>query len=358
MLHYYHYRLRAFKAELRMLGKQLEQFTLLVSAMFFIYLPSLVMGIFFGLGKLVESDSVRLTLEVSFGFLLMQSLLIQTVKSGILDSHRRTFHHTLLSNRVHKFIADHSLLLLSHLLFLAAFVMAVSMGWANLMKTPQLLMFMGAQFALAVLQLYRPKSAFLSLCVALGLVYIVNSVMVYFLTILAVMAVGACIKPRPTHYKVAAISAYGFWTQLVIEQPWMVLWRIGMSTLTYWCTMIIVTERPDLSSYYSLMALLFNLLWWSSLLLDTNKQVIVHRGFWQSLAMLDEMQHSQYLMVMMCTTVAWLIGVLLFGMGVFEISILLVTPLMMLAIVKRPKSLALVWATLVIGIMLSKVLFG
>ncbi|KZN65328.1 DUF6136 family protein [Pseudoalteromonas luteoviolacea] len=358
MLHYYQYRLRAFKVELQELRKQLEQFTLLVSAMFFIYLPSLVMAIFFGLGKLVESESVRLTLEVSFGFLLMQSLLIETVKSAILDSARRTFHHTLLSNRVHKFIADNSLLLMCHLLFIAAFIMAASMGWAKLLQAPQLLLFMASQFMLAVVQLYRPHATILTLSVALGLVFVSNSVAMYFIFVLTVMTVGVFINPRLIDFKVRAITANGFWLQLIIEKPWMILWRLGVSTLTYWCTQIIVTERPDLAAYYSLMALLFNLLWWSSLLLETNKQIVIHRGFWQSLAMLEVMQRSQNLVVMLCTSVAWLIGVALFGVSVFELIILLVTPLMMLTIVKRPKSLALVWATLVIAIMLSKVLFG
>ncbi|MCF2860413.1 DUF6136 family protein [Pseudoalteromonas sp. SMS1] len=358
MLHYYSYRLQAFKTELRELRKQLEQFTLLVSAMFFIYLPSLVMAIFFGLGKLVESDSVHLTMAVSFGFLLMQSLLIQTLKDAILDSARRAFHSTLLGNRIHKVVADNGLLLLCHLLFLAACVMAISMGWSNLLQAPHLLVFMLLQCLLAVLQLYRPYAVILTLCTAVGMIYVIDDVMVYFFALFTMMLVGAWVKPRRMHYKVKVISSYGFWLQLIIEQPWMLLWRIGVSTLTYWCALIIITERPDLSSYYSVMALLFNLLWWSSLLLDTNKQIALHHGFWQSLAMLAVMQRSQYCVVMLCCVITWLIGVLLLGIGVFEIVVLLSSPLMMWSIVKRPKSLALVWATLVISIMLSKVLFG
>ncbi|TQF71963.1 DUF6136 family protein [Pseudoalteromonas luteoviolacea] len=357
MLHYYTYRLEAFKSEIRELGKQLEQFTLLVSALFFIYLPSLVMAVFFGLGKLVESDSVRLTLEVSFGFLLMQSLLIQTVKSAILDSARRSYHNSLLRNRIHKFIADNSLLLMCHLLFLAACIMATSMGWSNLKQAPQLLMFMTSQFILAVIQLYRPQIVIVTLCVALGLVFVVNEVMLYFFTILLVMIMGIFIKPRVIVYKVNSISALGFWQQLVVERPWMLLWRLGVSTLTYWCALVIVTERPDLSRYYSLMALLFNLLWWSSLLLDTNRQILSHRGFWQSLAMLEVMQRGQYLVVASCCASTWLIGVLIFGIGLFEALVLLATPIMMWVIIQRPKSLALVWATIVVAIMLSKVLF-
>ncbi|AOT09465.1 DUF6136 family protein [Pseudoalteromonas luteoviolacea] len=356
MLHYYQYRFAAFKVELRELRRQLAEFSLLLASLFFIYLPGLALGIFYALGKIVQFESESDVIYMTFGFLLLQSLLLHTLKSAVLDMAHRNYHGTLLKSRFHQWVADQGLLLLCHVLFLFALFLAVSMGWQSLLQAPQFMMFMLAQLILAITLLYRPISACVILITACLLVFVCESFKAYYLA-LALTLVGSLLLPR--YYKAVRlnkVTAHSFWWQWTIVQPWAVLWRLGMTILTYWCTWVIVTERPDLKSYYAVMAQLFNVLWWSSLLIDTNKQTIKYRSYWQTLSQFKQVQRSQCIFVASLTSVMWLCGLVVLGSGVFEFLTLFVTPVMMWVILRSVRFMALTWAVAVVTLMLTKIL--
>ncbi|MDK1287509.1 DUF6136 family protein [Pseudoalteromonas umbrosa] len=356
MVHYYRYRLSAFKVELKELRRQLAEFSLLLATLFFVYLPGLALGVFFALGKIVQYESESQVIYMTFGFLLLQSLLLHTLKSAVLDTAHRSYHGTLLKSRVHQWLADQGLLLLCHVLFLSALLLAVSMGWENLRQAPQLIMFMLLQLMLAATLLYRPISVLVVLIAACLLTFICQYFMTYYAALIVLLGVSLWLPRDYKAIKLSKATAHSFWVQWTLEQPWVVIWRIGMTILTYWCIWIIVTERPDLKSYYVVMAQLFVVLWWSSLLIDTNKQVIKHRSFWYSLSQFKQIQLSQCVFVFSLTTLMWLGGIYLLGSGTFELLTLFATPLMMWVILHSVRFMALTWAIVVVAIMLTKVL--
>ncbi|KZN66293.1 hypothetical protein N473_09880 [Pseudoalteromonas luteoviolacea CPMOR-1] len=358
MVHYYRYRFSAFKVELKELRRQLAEFSLLLATLFFVYLPGLALGVFFALGKIVQYESESDVIYMTFGFLLLQSLLLHTLKSAVLDTAHRNYHGTLLKSRIHQWVADQGLLLLCHVLFLFALFLAVSMGLQNLLQSPQLVMFMLAQLALATALLYRPISVFVVLITACLLMFVCESFTTYYVA-LAVIFVGSLLLP--CHYKAVKLSkvtAHSFWWQWTIEQPWAVIWRLGVTILTYWCIWIIVTERPDLKSYYAVMAQLFTVLWWSSLLIDTHKQVIKYRSYWHALSQFTQVQRSQCMFVFSLTFMMWFSGLVLLGSGIFEFLTVLVTPVMMWVILRAARYMALTWAVAVVVLMLTKVLIA
>ncbi|ESP91363.1 DUF6136 family protein [Pseudoalteromonas luteoviolacea] len=356
MIHYYRYRLTAFRIELKALRQQLAEFSLLLGTLFFIYVPSLAMGVFFALGKIVQYETDSEVIRVTFGFLLLQSLLLQTVKSAVLDTTHRNYHSSILTSRFHKLIADQGLLLICHVLFLAALAMALAMGWQNVMQVPHLLFFMAAQLGLAMTLLYRPIALLAVLVSAFAMALLIEQITVYYAGLFAVLLLSLFLPSSYQGIKLRHISTYTYWLQWVIEQPWVLIWRLGMTILTYWCTWVIVTERPDLKSYYVVMAQLFTVLWWGTLLIDTNKQVRQFHRFWSSISKLEGVHRSQCVVVLSVTLTVWISGIGIFGLGLFEVLTVLVTPVLMWVILHSARYLALVWAVSVVAIMLAKVL--
>ncbi|MBQ4836414.1 DUF6136 family protein [Pseudoalteromonas luteoviolacea] len=356
MVHYYRYRLNAFRVELKALRQQLAEFSLLLGTLFFIYVPSLAMGVFFALGKIVQYETDSEVIRVTFGFLLLQSLLLQTLKSAVLDTAHRNYHSSILTSRLHKWIADQGLLLMCHVLFLAALAMALAMGWQNVMQVPHLLLFLAAQLGLAMTLLYRPISLFAVLVSAFGMALFIEQITVYYAGLFAMLLLSLFLPSNYQGVKLERISTYTYWLQWAMEQPWVLIWRFGLTILTYWCTWVIVTERPDLKSYYVVMAQLFAVLWWGTLLIDTNKQVLQFSRFWSSISKLDSMQRSQCVVVFSVTLTVWSSGIGIFGLGLFELLTVLVTPVLMWVILHSARYLALVWAVSVVAIMLAKVL--
>ncbi|MCO7186807.1 MULTISPECIES: DUF6136 family protein [unclassified Pseudoalteromonas] len=357
MLHYYQYRFRAFRVALTALLRQLQQFSLMFVTLFFIFIPQLIIGVFFGLGKLVSFDSHGVAMKVAFGFLLLQSLLLQAVKPAITDIRHRAYHLTLLRTRFHQFVADWLLLLVCHVLFGAALLLAVSMGTATLWEAPQLPGFMLAQWLFALALLYRPQTLVSSLCVAFVAVWLAPSIQAYLAVSVLWLALD-WVRPR---LKLAApqpqLSSVSFWYYVIKEYPWMVLWRAGASFLALWAGMIMAHERPDLLHYYTLMILLVNQLWWSSLYLDTSKQVMGRRGFWRSLGLDSQIEFSQSVLIYGLCLISWLAGVVLLNGELFTVSVIATCPALVWTLKHYPQRFAVVWGCASVTLMMIKVLF-
>ncbi|MCG7534757.1 DUF6136 family protein [Pseudoalteromonas sp. OOF1S-7] len=357
MLHYYQYRYRACRNALAVLMKQLQQFSLMFLTLFFIFIPQLIIGVFYGLGKLVSFESHNLAMKVAFGFLLLQSLLLQAVKPAIMDSTYRAFHATLLRGRLHQYTADWVLLLACHVLLIAALILAQSIGIDNLWQAPQLSGFMLAQWLFALTLLYRPQTLLSSLLIAFVAIWLAPSIYIYLVVIILCLALGWLRPEFRVGMPQPQINLISFWYYVIKTTPWMLLWRSGASLLTLWAGLIIAEERPDLLHYYTLAILLVNQLWWSSLYLDTNKQVAGRRSFWRSLGVYSRLVNSQSLLIYGLCFASWLGVVVLLDGELFSLAVILSSPLLMWTVQSHPQRLAVVWAGLSVTLMMLKVLF-
>ncbi|MCG7563976.1 DUF6136 family protein [Pseudoalteromonas sp. McH1-42] len=357
MLHYYQYRYRACRVQLAVLMKQLQQFSMMLITLFFIFIPQLIIGVFYGLGKLVSFDSHHLAIKVAFGFLLLQSLLLQALKPAITDSAHRAYHRTLLRGRLHQVAADWILLLGCHVLFVAALILAVSIGFDKLWQAPQLPAFMLLQWCFALILLYRPQALVSSLLVAFTAVWLVPSLPIY----LAVITLWLALDWFRPEIKLAlpqpSLTPASFWYYVIKTSPWMIVWRAGASLITLWAGLIMAKERPDLLHYYTLVILLINQLWWSSLYLDTDKHVTGRRQFWRSLDMYPQLVRSQSLLIYGLCFASWLGAIVLLNGELFNLAVLVSTPLLVWTVTYHPRRLAVVWGCISVALMMFKVLF-
>ncbi|WP_165389123.1 DUF6136 family protein [Pseudoalteromonas rubra] len=357
MLHFYQYRYRAWRTALAVLMKQLQQFSLMFVTLFFIFIPQLIIGVFYGLGKLVSFDSHDLAIKVAFGFVLLQSLLLQAVKPAIMDTAHRAFHPTLLHSRLHQYAADWLLLLACHSLFIAALILAMSIGIDKLWQAPQLPGFMLVQWLFALALLYRPQTLLSAILVAFVAIWLVPTIEIYLAVILLWLALD-WVRPRlRVTLPQPRLNLVSFWYYVIQASPWMLLWRSGASLLTMWAGLIIAKERPDLLHYYTLVILLVNQLWWSSLYLDTNKQVAGRRAYWRGLGVYSQLVISQSLLIYGVSLASWLGGVLLLNGEPFSLAVILGSPLLMWVVQRHPQRLAVAWGSFSVTVMMIKVLF-
>ncbi|MBE0368886.1 DUF6136 family protein [Pseudoalteromonas aurantia] len=356
MKHFYQYRYRAFKAELKELVNQLNQFILMITTLFYIFLPGLIASLFFGLGKIVQSDSILVSIQVAFAYLLIQTLLITVLKPAILDSRHRCFQNSILPRAWHKYLADVVLLLASHVLLVTTLILAVAMGWEKLSQAPQLLLFMLTQVSFAMGLLYRPQAVNWALLMAFISLWWSPSIL-HFLVCTNVLLIGCWFIPKVHSPNLTyPINIWSFWVHYAFAHSWVLTWRATATFLVLWAADIIQIMRPDLLHWYMLAAVLINQLWWSTLMIETNQHLQETRLFWESLGKYKDIKRVQIFLLSILCIILWCCSGFLLGFDIYMSGALLCMPALMYSAINKPKLTAVVWASSSISLFVIKVI--
>ncbi|WP_105167781.1 DUF6136 family protein [Pseudoalteromonas sp. T1lg23B] len=353
---YLQYRITAYRYALKTLFKQLNQFALMISTLFYIFLPGLIAAMFFGLGKIVQSDSEHTSSQVMWGCLLLQTLLLNVLKPVILDDAHRMFHHSLIKNKSTIITADIAQLLISHVLLWMSIVLALAMGFDKLMKAPHFVGFVLTQVSMGVTLLYRPQAVVLTLITAFVLLSMTLSNLAYLAWFNAVMLMSCFVKPIRLSYSPTQLTVWSFWILYCVHYSWSLIWRVSASLLVIWAVAIIGAERPELLHWYTPMVALFALLIWASLGIKTTQYISEHRLFWVSLKQFGTLKKAQHVLIFVWYFLSWLTGAILLGMDGFSLVILAQVPVLQWCATNIPQRLAVCWGSLAVTTYLAKAL--
>ena len=357
MKHYFSYRHQAFSLAISELFKQLQQFVLMLMTMFYIFLPGLIAGLFFGLGKIVQSSSEVVSMQVGLAYLIFQSLLLTVLKPAILDLKHRTFHITLLKNKLPQILSDITALMMCHLLFGLSVFLMISMGADKLSRAPHYIAFAFTQLSFALVLMYRPAAVIWASMLAFSGLFVFESTLAFFLVLNALLLISLYLPKRLNCSYHITITPWTFWLSYFKDNIWSLTWRFTMSGLVFWAVFIIVTERSDLVHWYALGGALINQLWWSSLFIETNQHVREHQLFWKSLNQFTQIKRTQYMYLIALSSMFTLPMLSLFSSHLSMWMSLLITPFVLIFCKNRPQFMAVVWASLAISFIMLMVIF-
>jgi hypothetical protein len=356
MTYFYEYRYKAFKTALTELINQLNQFILMITTLFYIFLPGLIASLFFGLGKIVQSESVLVSIQVIFAYLFMQTLLITVLKPAILDSQHRCFQLSILPNKLHQYLADITLLLASHVMLIATVILAIAMGPDKLIKAPQLVLFILTQISFSVVLLYRLQSVVWALLIVFLSLWWFSST-VQFLLFTNIVLIICCYVPKLQVPNLTySVNIWSFWVAYALTYSWALIWRFAATFLVLWATAIIQSVRSDLLHWYMLAAVLINQLWWSTLMIETAQLLKETRLFWESLGKYKDILRVHIFLLSIICIVLWCGTGLLFGFDMYMIGALFCLPILMYSAVNKPKLVAVTWAVSAVTVFLIKVM--
>ncbi|MAD89870.1 MAG: hypothetical protein CMK64_09220 [Pseudoalteromonas sp.] len=356
MKHFYAYRYQAFNLAIQEIFKQLQQFVLMLATLFYIFLPGLIAGLFFGLGKVVQSSSVQVSMQVALAYLIFQSLILAVFKPAILDSKNRIFHTTLLKHNAPQWACDFMAMLTCHVLWLLSLVLMLAMGPDKLSRAPHFVLFMFSQLSFAWVLLYRPSALFWAFISGFVLLAFSQSV-IGFLVCLNAALLASYFMPQTIRFNFKPkINIWTIWLSYFSADLWRITWRITMSGLVFWAVFIIAIERPDLVHWYALGGALLNQLWWASLLIETNQFISKHKLYWQSINAYSKVAKVQWFYLALLASIFTLPFLSLFT-GHFSIWLsFMLTPMVILLAKNRSQLLAVVWASCSILLILSMAL--
>ena len=344
MKQYFLYRRQAFSIAMNELFKQLQQFALMIVTLFNIFLPGLIAGLFFGIGKIVQSGSDSISMQVGLAFLIFQSLLITVLRPAILDLKHRTFHFTLLKTRMPQILSDLTALIICHVLFALSLILTLSMGIEKLSKAPHFILFMLAQLSFSIAQIYRQPAVIWSCLLGLVSLPFFDTPSTFFAGLNVFIILSLWLPRNISISFTINITPWTFWLSYFKNHIWTLTWRTTMSGLVFWLVFIIVTERPDLIHWYVLGGALLNQLWWSSLLIETSQITKKHALFWRSINRLRQIEVTQFTYLIVLSTLFTLPLLYLFTDHISLLMSVLVTPCLLILCRHRLKYLAVSWA--------------
>ena len=356
MRHYYVYRYQAFNLAIQEIFKLLQQFVLMLATLFYIFLPGLIAGLFFGLGKVVQSSSVQVSMQVALAYLIFQSLILAVFKPAILDSKNRIFHTTLLKHNTPQLVSDFMAMLTCHVLWLLSLVLMLAMGPDKLSKAPQFMLFMFSQLSFAWVLLLRPPALFWAFISGFVLLAFAQSVIGFLVCLNVALLVGYFMPQTIRLNFMPKINIWTIWLSYFSADLWRITWRITMSGLVFWAVYIIAIERADLVHWYALGGALLNQLWWASLLVETNQFINKHKLYWQSINAYSKVAKAQWLYLTLFASLFTLPFLFLYSGHVSIWLSLMLTPMVILLAKNRSQLLAVVWASCSILLILSMVL--
>lgn len=264
------YRFGAYKAELTQLFLQLKSFGLL----FLVVLGSSVLGLvlllLLGLGKIIDSsDTPQYGAQMAWLYLLLQSVMLSAMKSAIKNSPQRAFQQTLVK-RYWLVLIDIKLLLLSNGWLIASLVIAIDLSINQWLRVPHFLVFLLLQFTLGILCLYKPIAlvyGFLLSAMWLMVPFDVSP-LVYQCGFVLVFALSSLMAPFNFTAKLELSSLTGFWLMFFMQNSWTLVWRGALLLCVFVVSQVLLQQRADLVTIFSIVSLAYLVLFSSSLHFD------------------------------------------------------------------------------------------
>ncbi|MEJ6474897.1 DUF6136 family protein [Pseudoalteromonas piscicida] len=350
MFYYYRYRKTALSQSLQAIGQQVQQFGLMIAALFQAYLLGLIAVMFMGIGKIVESDDPATAVQVAWGLIAAQSFILLVFRDAVLDKPHRSYHFTLLRTTLHQKIADGFSLLVVHPLLLMTLILGYSIGIDKLPQAGSLIAFAVTQLVVALCFVYRPLGTSIGLIFSAGLSLVMVQIAWYLAALNLFALAGALLLPRSIMVSISVRNLTTFWLSFIYQHYFIVLWRVVMSVLVLWFGVILQAERPDLMANYVPGLVSLNLLWWSSLAIDLKPEVAGRAAFWLSINKLTRAKQSVWI-VIIGTAICFSFPVyMILGFSMVGLLPYVFLPLLVLSALKSPQHLAIAWlSTLVLS---------
>lgn len=350
MLYYYRYRKASLSLSLQAIGQQLQQFGLMIAALFQVYLLGFIAILFMGIGKIVESDNPIAQVQIAWGLLAAQSFILFVFRDAVLDKAHRSYHHTILHRAIHQKVADGLSVLVVHPLLLMTQILCYSIGIEKITQAWQLLVFAVTQFFIALCFIYRPLGTSIGLLITAIISFAVIEITWYLVAVNLIALGCAVLLPRKVMLSIMVKGLTTFWLSFAYNHYFVLLWRIVMSVLVLWFGAILSAERPDLMANYVPGLVTLNLLWWSSLAIDLKPEVYDRTAYWLSIDKLQSAKQSIWIIVLTAAVCFSVPVYMLLGLSVASLLPYAFLPLLVLSALKSPQHLAMTWlCTLVLS---------
>ncbi|WP_368485453.1 DUF6136 family protein [Pseudoalteromonas sp. SD03] len=341
------YRYQAYKTELTQLLLQLKSFGLL----FLVVLGSSVLGLilllFLGLGKIIDSSAApQYGAQMALFYLLLQSVMLSAMKSAIKNSKQRLFQQTI-ARSVWLYLVDIKLLTLSNAWLIASVLIALDLTLSQWVKVPHFIVFMLLQFSLGVLCLYKTSALVYGFLFStiLVLVPIHMQPLNYHMGFALLFALSLFVLVVNVNGRIAVSSLLGFWFCYLLNHCWTLVWRVSLLLCVFMASAALINERADLVPILVILAMAFIVLFSSSLQFDCGRVYEQYRLFFKTCEQERAFYISQFLPSILLFLLATISYSVIFGhthIVLFVIGNMWCVLQVYLA-QKKPAHYALVW---------------
>ncbi|TMO01326.1 DUF6136 family protein [Pseudoalteromonas sp. S558] len=341
------YRYQAYLTELKQLFLQLKNFGLL----FLMVLGSATLGmillLFLGLGKIIDSsDAPQYGAQMAWLYLVLQSVMLSAMKPAIKNSQQRLFQRTIVGSWWLN-VMDIKLLLLSNGWLIVSAVIAFDLTFTQWLKAPHFILFMILQFSLGVLCLYKPKALLYGFVLTAALVLIPINIkpLAYHGSFAFLFLLGVLIPAFNMAKRLSVNSLMGFWLAFLINHSWVLVWRVSLLLCVFMASATLLSERTDLASIFTILALSFIVLVTSSLQFDCGNIFTHYRLFFNTC----DQQRIFYISQFVPSIVLFIITMIFYMLIVGQMSFLLLLAAVIGCVLqlffaqKKPAHYALVW---------------
>lgn len=291
------YRYLAYTFELKQLLLQLKSFGLIFLVVLGSSILGLVLLLFLGLGKIIDSTDTPLNgAQIALFYLLLQSVMLSAMKPAIKNSNQRLFQHTIACPSWLN-VADIKLLLISNGWLIASLMVAFDLTLVQWIKVPHFIVFICLQFGLGIACLYKPSALvygfvfstlFLFTSFELTpLIYHLGFVIIFFFSVfIPVININAIVSVR---------SLFGFWFCYFINHSWILVWRISLLLCVFMASATLLEKRADFVNIIDAVATAFIVLFSSSLQFDCTKVYEQYRLFFKTTHKARAFYSSQFI---------------------------------------------------------------
>ncbi len=340
---FFNYRANAYQTQLKEVLAQLQKLSVMLMAFMYTAFPALILFIFLALGQLVSLKNDN-AVEIGVLLLLIQSILLQSFSTAILDSNHRQFQYSLLAKRFYVVLADIPLLVISHIILIMSLVLALSMGLSKLLLAPHFIVFIAVQLVSAIAMLYRPHNLFFYLVCVIATLLIAD--MVSVLGVFSIWLALCLLFALPRIGKEATPlinNAWGFWLSLNWKHRALSEWRIYFVVIVLFCGVLTLNQRPDLEFAIALFCAIFFMLVTTSIQIKQT-ELANHYALWfNTLKNRDEFFRGQYLASAIHSIAAVLLLTIIYFNVFFMVSYLLASAAITFAVKRKPTHFALAW---------------
>ena len=349
------YRYLAYTTTLKSMLSQLKSFSLLFALVLGPAFLGMVLLLFLGLGKIVDSHAEpAYGAKIAVVYLLLESVMLWAMASAIKNSQNRAFQRSLYKS-FWRVSADCKLLLLSNAWLIASLLIAIDLSLKQWLQVPHFMLFMLLQWLCGVFVLYRPRTLFYSLLLSSVLVLLPVSLspLQYYLGFVAIFGCSILLPPVRISHKLKVHSLALFWLSYFIQHSWNLIWRAAILVACLFALLQLIAVRNDFSELILALAFSVCVLLTSSLQFDCLAVFKKYRLFFQSNNQDKLFSRSQFLPSFIFFTVALIVVISMLGTNLIYIPIGAVWCVLQQYLAqKKPAQFALVWFFITIGIVL------
>ena len=348
------FRYLAYTTALKSMLSQLKSFSLLFALVLGPAFLGLVLLLFLGLGKIVDSHAApAYGAKLAVVYLLLESAMLWAMTPAIKNAQNRAFQRSLFKSSW-RVCVDCKLLFLSNAWLIASLLIAMDLSLKQWLQVPHFLLFMLLQWFCGVFVLYRPCALFYSLLLSSVLVLLPVSLtsLQYFLGFVAIFCCSTLIPSVRISHKLKVHSLALFWLSYFLQHSWSLIWRGSVLLACLLALLQLIAVRSDFSDLIQAVAFSVCVLLASSLHFDCMTVFNKYRLFFQSANLGKQFYISQFLPSLIFFAVALVVLISMLGTNLSYIPIGAVWCVLQQYLAqKKPAHYALVWFVITIGIM-------